>query len=673
MTESHTVPGNSHSPTDRLERLLGLLLFLLFLLIFQGLRRPAGAYPLSGLAVGLGLDAGAIIALVLVAVNLPRSAKCQWAVLLSLVLFALWTELSLYWSPLRSKGQMTVMGLLFGYWAFVVGFVLARFSPCRMSASVKSGIVRLISNPLGAPAIYVTLLVLIFSLHAFYQFFYGFEARLRELAAAGIYQGNDPISGGIRFALRQRRVFSVFGNPNHFACFLALGLPFALALVMMKAPRWLNVLGCATLALGLEAAILTASRGGLVSVAVGLAVALALIGKTALSEGRRRLAASALIFVMVAGIVGSIQFRSRPQNASEPLAAQRVGSQESDKTSLLERLSSQSTVRERIYYLQTAWELFRRAPVAGNGAGAYGTLYPQARQPGAQESQYAHNFVAQVAVEQGLVGLGLLVAALAIAIHCMILSWRDACSKNDGICRLLTMAPIAGSAAFLVNGLVDFGFYVANLFALFGLILGMGVGSLQSSPPQLKSPGRLAIRCILVVSIGFLPGLPWMVPYSLSRHYEQQARDAYDSRDPGQAALNYEKALHFQPHDPYLLHALAATYRILGDSAEAVRLLRKAVDLFDDSALIHNELSLAYLDLGHDKAALDEMRTSVERYPLEPRYRMNLAVLLLRLGHKEEALQAARDGVRLARDRAPEYSEFLESLEQETTPTLRFF
>src|SRR5205085_9796106 len=64
-------------------------------------------------------------------------------------------------------------------------------------------------------------------------------------------------------------------------------------------------------------------------------------------------------------------------------------------------LGRTNTVTERLHYLETGWRIFLRNPVFGSGAGAVDLYYGHYKPPEARETKYLHNWIAQVAVENG--------------------------------------------------------------------------------------------------------------------------------------------------------------------------------------------------------------------------------------------------------------------------------
>ncbi len=145
---------------------------------------------------------------------------------------------------------------------------------------------------------------------------------------------------------------------------------------------------------------------------------------------------------------------------------------------------------------QGAWDLFKIHPWFGWGPGSFDLAYQQSGLPLNQGARFAHNLPLQLLVEQGLVGLGLFVAALV------------------SFARRLKAPPLwegwgvlTGAAAFFLFSLFDLPFQMPELIWVFALLLGRlelkptKVSALYEIPRPCLEWGLLAV---LLVS-GFWP------------------------------------------------------------------------------------------------------------------------------------------------------------------------
>jgi O-antigen ligase len=191
-------------------------------------------------------------------------------------------------------------------------------------------------------------------------------------------------------AEQQLRAAAFGQDPNDVARFLDLGLPLAALLGRTEAQRSVRWMALGYLPVALLAALLTASRGGL------LAAVVALVGSTVLLlEGRRTLQrASLLAFPALLATI----WIAVPAGVLERLAT------------IPEQLQA-GNLNERVNIWQQGWHTFRQAPLLGYGAGNF-TLAT-----GLRMEDTAHNTALALVVAGGLVALFLATLLAALAVH----------------------------------------------------------------------------------------------------------------------------------------------------------------------------------------------------------------------------------------------------------------
>jgi O-antigen ligase len=213
------------------------------------------------------------------------------------------------------------------------------------------------------------------------------------------------------------------GYANALGGMAAIGLVVAIVLALRYRPRAvplaLGVLFLVTLAL-------TESRGGWLAALAGTAVAVPL------ALGRRRLAlaaAGAAGFALVVAL-------AVPAGSLADEAAARGG--------------------DRAWYWHVAWEEAAAAPVVGRGAGSFELAWLE-RQPVPVSVRDAHSLYLETLAELGLVGLCLLLLALAPP---LVAAFRGASAAAAG-----------GYVAFLFHAGVDWDWELPAL-TLAGLLCG---------------------------------------------------------------------------------------------------------------------------------------------------------------------------------------------------------
>ena len=283
------------------------------------------------------------------------------------------------------------------------------------------------------------LLAAVVSAYGIYQYFWGFDS-LRSYIAYSISEQADPVLNRIA----DRRVFSVFAVPGTLWGFLLAALP-AHALLWKQHRLYDAVLVLSALTL-LAAGLMTRSFGFILGLFV-LMVAC-----------RRRLHCNkAVAAVVILAIAGGLFYvaRSGTIGASNPV-----------------------TLRFKNWV--SAWNIFALNPL-GTGLNTYGIMYPQYMQPGANETQYAHNTPLQLISELGYPSI---LAAMSLVVF-LVRAGASRIGGSRGFYLLLSLL------AWLLHNAIDVNVYFASVGVL-GPVL---VGILLSRPQkQFETYGILGRR-----------------------------------------------------------------------------------------------------------------------------------------------------------------------------------
>ena len=257
--------------------------------------------------------------------------------------------------------------------------------------------------------------------------------------------------------------FGPYVNRNHFAGFVELILPLALVPLVVgrvRRERWPVVGLFAVVPIG--ALFLSASRGGIVSFGVELAVlALVMIQQRAIGKQLFAGAAVLLLALLMVSWLG-------------------VGQ-------ILQRFSSfqslEATAGKRASMRRGTWQIFLHHPVAGTGLGTLQIVYPR------YESLYdgkivnhTHNDYLEALAETGILGglccawfLGVLFSKSLQRVH----------QLSNSFAGTLQLSGLVACAGFLVHGLVDFNLHMPSNALLFLLMAHLATSEIQpvASPP----------------------------------------------------------------------------------------------------------------------------------------------------------------------------------------------
>src|SRR3981189_418684 len=262
--------------------------------------------------------------------------------------------------------------------------------------------------------------------------------------------------------------FGPYVNRNHFAGFADLVLPLALiplVLGRVRRERWPVVGLFAVVPIG--ALFLSASRGGIVSFGVELAVlALVMIHRRTMGKQLFAGASVLLLALLMVSWLG-------------------VGQ-------ILQRFSSfqyiEATAGKRASMRRDTWRIFVHHPVTGTGLGTLQIVYPS------YESLYdgkivnhTHNDYLEALAETGLLG-GLCCAwFLGVLFSESLKRFRQ---DNNSFAGTLQLSGLVACVGFLVHSLVDFNLHIPSNAFLFFLMAHLATSEIQPLAPRLHPKGR---------------------------------------------------------------------------------------------------------------------------------------------------------------------------------------
>lgn len=247
------------------------------------------------------------------------------------------------------------------------------------------------------------------------------------------------------------RLSSTYYNSNHYAGFLDLAVPAALAVAVLARRWWARAVAASLAALGAVNLLLTFSRGAWVGVAAGVVVVTVWAVYryvTGAGPGRRTARWFTVVAVTAAAVVVTVAAwaaASRIVPGATRALEHRAGE--------LAYVVTHPQAFDRAYIVVAGIQVVREAPWTGVGPSNYvDAVTPYRPQPDPavlvhpfhKDINYAHNDVLQVATESGIP------AALAFMIVWGVIVLRPS-PRGD----LLAVAARAGLVAIAVHGLVD--------------------------------------------------------------------------------------------------------------------------------------------------------------------------------------------------------------------------
>jgi O-antigen ligase/tetratricopeptide (TPR) repeat protein len=423
------------------------------------------------------------------------------------------------------------------------------------------------------------------------------------------------------------RIFAGFAVPNFLAGLFVMTIPVTIALFLRARDRNAAVAAGASLLLQTPALLLTQSRLGVASLAVGLVAFGAAVlvlrfarRKAHPSAGRSAATRRALIIGALAVAVGLM--------AARPVVGRLRASRDQSYSARF-RLMTWEGVR-----LMVAFNAAR-----GTGTGSFDVAYPRYARVG--YTQHAHNSFLQVAAETGVPGALLLVVLLASVLVAGCRGLRTVPQadgdEHDG---LILAGLIGGFVAAIAHNAFDSDLYVPANAVVFGAIGGLIVAYSRPASGVHLAEARLWPSWTRRVPIGVL-GLALLTAGSVSapvRTWVAEASAALAAGD-GYGALDaYRQAVRLDPLDPEHRLAMAMLLDGMGEGAEARKELVRATRL---ASIGKTWYRLGRHDLAAGRPA--EAAASLERArrsdPAHLRSRLALAEAYASSGQRSRALR----------------------------------
>jgi O-antigen ligase len=253
--------------------------------------------------------------------------------------------------------------------------------------------------------------------------------------------------------------FGPYVNRNHFAGFAELFIPMALVPLMLgkvRRERWLIVGLFAVVSIG--SLFLAASRGGIVSLAVE--VALVVMWMSLRRMGPKQLLGGAAVLIAALVMVSWLGVKE---------IAQRFTSMKAMEASSGKRASMR----------RGTWRIFLDNPWMGTGLGTLQTVFPP------YETLYdgrivnhAHNDYLEALAETGIVG------GLCCALYLGLLLFHSSQQLSGGnisFAGVLNLSGLVACTGFLVHSLVDFNLHLPANAQLFFLAATLATSTIAPS------------------------------------------------------------------------------------------------------------------------------------------------------------------------------------------------
>ena len=291
----------------------------------------------------------------------------------------------------------------------------------------------------------------------------------------------------------------------------------------------------------------------------------------------------------------------------------------------------------RLLNWKTAFAIWCEHPFIGTGLGTFGVMYPQYMQPGANETQYAHNTYLQFGAERGIIGFILIMFLAGNWCFSVFKNLKEHFRPDAQETSPYLLYGVAGSFAglgFLLHNIIDFDFYVFPLgllgMAISGLTLNIFsvnatrncVSRKQKLSCQKNRPAYLCLVGLLGIALFVLLFKDWQQVEA--RQHKEQAVALLQAQQYQDAFQSIQSALRSSPTLPEY-HAITGSILLyLHQPEQAIEHYQIAIQSEPVTPWFHAGLAEAYLQQRHISLAYVESRRAAELFPLKTQYRQRM-------------------------------------------------
>lgn len=438
----------------------------------------------------------------------------------------------------------------------------------------------------------ITAAAVLFSIHGIFQFF-----------------GHDFLPKWSRYAdsgVRQLSVFSLFGNPNLLADFLAAALPAAAAVALLAGSKLKRALGAAAAVTIAVTLCMTGSRAAFAAAAAGLMA----LAAWRFSASRKKAPIFAFIgsAAVVAALIAIVTLVVPGKLGSVPM---------------------------RIAYWKAAISIFKERPILGGGDGSFRLEYMNYQRqyfksPHPKETErialiekprYPHNEYLNELSDNGIIGA----LFFMLAIGSGIAAGLRAPPRGS----IVSATWSASLVAVAVSSFFSFPIRIPTTGFIFPLVLAAAdsMRTAQADNSLSNTPNKnLSFKLIfLILAIGASIALVYIQSlYMMSNVYLTQAKKMYVNRATDYALEEANGAISLTPNNGEALFTAGAIMLSTGDVANALPLLKKAEKVSSDPNLYIN-LGIAYAEINDMNKAIEKLTFVSEAVPADIKPKLLLA------------------------------------------------
>jgi tetratricopeptide (TPR) repeat protein/O-antigen ligase len=389
---------------------------------------------------------------------------------------------------------------------------------------------------------------------------------------------------------------AVFNIGNHFAAYMVIILPLALAISLIIRDMGKRIIFMFICIVMFSALAFSLNTGAMLASIISILIVVSPINKSVNPKKRTFVLAG---FVLCAVLV-ILWIGYKP---------------------VLRELSTITNLRtgslaKRLSLWKSSLYMFADNPVSGTGLGTFDHIYPKYRLPDMYgKAVYAHNDWLQLLTELGIIGFLMAIVSLVVLAFSIRNRYPFPELKTNWI-KGLIVGGVGSIAAGSIHALVDFNFHIPAIAILFVSIIALTISgilplrkngmvfAITSTKGQLKS---IALRVAILISIlltGTFIGIS-VVQICIAESYHKRGLKLENTLQWDKACENYRHAMDWSrsnSHYPYALGNVYAKRARLTVGMEthdkwnklAVKIYKKAISLCPTNGDYHLALGNIY-------------------------------------------------------------------------------
>jgi len=402
------------------------------------------------------------------------------------------------------------------------------------------------------------------------------------------------------------RVFSTFGHPNFYACYLLFSIPIILLSLFTMTSLRLKVLGGIILLLCWSNLMLTRSRSAWIALVFAFIPFLFLKRMYHyLNKGMTQYIVLGLIIVIAAFSI-----------ITHPEIGERV-------LSIFD--AEDHSIKSRLIIYQTLLPGILSDPVLGKGIGTFSAIFPMYHTPELYEIppftvatmlHHAHSEYLEIVLDTGFLGLLLFITCLVLSVVFFKKLYRQETDADLAV----SMGVFIGLLAMLIQDTAGVGFRFLTTQALFWGGLGLIISRARVVSPTglilCKTPvQKVAVSVLFAVLLATmaLTGVPYIIK---SYQAEILLLDAQKYNKSGkfvEAIKAITGSIDKKPHSIDALTTLGFSYIQTNRYTEAEKVFNKVLDINPHYPLTHYYLALVKF-LQHDLAKAREYLDEAQKW-----------------------------------------------------------